>query len=147
MRCRRASFVGVWLTGALALLAGFSGCKKSGEAVACDPPVNPTCPGVSPSFANDVYPNVIRPFCAMPCHSPGGTEFSMPLLTYQQIYGQNGQEAGEILTQVFEDCLMPPSNAPAQLTDGDGDAGTGDAGDPNARQTLLDWLACGAPNN
>jgi hypothetical protein len=144
----------------LALLAGFSGCKKSGEGVACDPPVNPTCPGVSPSFANDVYPNVIRPFCAVPCHSSIGQEYSMPLTTYQQVYGQNGQEAGEIFTQVFENCLMPPSNA-AQLTAGDGDAGTGDAAagtgdaaagtgnaaDTNPRQTLLDWLTCGAPNN
>ncbi|HZL18384.1 MAG TPA: hypothetical protein VFG23_11635 [Polyangia bacterium] len=142
------------MAGALALLADSSGCKSSGEGVACDPPVNPTCPGVSPSFANDVYPNVIRPFCALPCHSSIGQEFSMPLTTYQQIYGQNGQEAGEIFTQVFEDCLMPPSNAPAQLTDGDGDAGTGDAAAgtadaaaTNPRQTLLDWLVCGALNN
>jgi hypothetical protein len=140
-RDRRARFVF-----ALAL-AGLSACKQSGQGVVCDPPVNPTCPGVAPSFANDVNPNVFKPFCAMPCHSPGGTEFSMPLLTYQQIYGQNGQEAGEIFTQVFEDCLMPPSNAPAQLTDGDGDGGLGDAEAANARQTLLDWLTCGAPNN
>jgi hypothetical protein len=142
MRCRLASFVGV-----LALLAGVSGCRKSGDGVACDPPVDPTCPGVAPSFANDVYPNVVRPFCAVPCHSSTGVEFSMPLTSYQQIYGQNGQEAGEIFTQVFENCLMPPSNAPAQLTDGDGDGGAGDAGDANARQTLLDWLVCGAPDN
>jgi hypothetical protein len=142
MRCRRASFVP-----ALALLAGFCGCKQSGAGVVCDPPVNPTCPGVAPSFANDVNPNVFKPFCASPCHSPGGQEFSMPLTSYQQIYGQNGQEAGEIFTQVFENCLMPPSNAPAQLPDGDSDGGAGDAGDANARQTLLDWLVCGAPNN
>jgi hypothetical protein len=146
MRCRRASFV------CLLALAGASGCKQSGAGVACDPPVNPTCPGVAPSFANDVYPNVVRPFCAVPCHSSTGVEFSMPLTSYQQIYGQSGQEAGEIFTQVFENCLMPPSNAPAQLTDGDGDAGAGDAGDANAgdanaRQTLLDWLVCGAPDN
>jgi hypothetical protein len=141
MRCRRLSFVF-----ALAL-DGFSGCKSSGEGVACDPPVNPTCPGIVPSFANDVYPNVIRPFCTVPCHSSTGAEFSMPLATYQQIYGQNGQEAGEIFTQVFENCLMPPSNAPAQLADGDGDAGIGDAEATNPRQTLLDWLTCGAPNN
>jgi hypothetical protein len=48
---------------------------------------------------------------------------------------------------------MPPSNA-TQVTDGDGDAGrgdaeagTGDAEATNPRQTLLDWLTCGALNN
>jgi uncharacterized membrane protein len=58
----------------------------------------------------------------------------MPLLTYQQIYGQNGMEAHEIYTQVFAYCLMPPSNAPAPLTDG-------------GRQILFNWIACGAPNS
>jgi hypothetical protein len=140
MRCRRA-----WFVLALAL-AGLSACKKSGDGVACDPPMNPTCPGVAPSFANDVYPNVFVPFCVS-CHSSIGVEFGTPLTTYEQIYGQNGQEAGEIFTQVFENCLMPPSNAPAQLTDGDGDGGMGDAEAANSRQTLLDWLTCGAPNN
>ena len=139
MWCRCASFVS-----ALALLAGVSGCKQS-PGVACDPPVNPTCPAVSPSFVNDVYPNVFVPFCTGPCHSPTGVEYGTPFTTYRQIYGQNGQEAGQILSQVFNNCYMPPSNAPAQLTDGDGDGGDGQA--TNARQTLLDWLICGAPNN
>ena len=106
--------------------------------------MNPTCPAVAPSFANEVYPNVIKPFCATPCHSPGGAESSMPFQTYQQIYGQNGQEAGAILTQVFRNCSMPPSNAP-QLPDGDGDGGAGDAEAANLRQTLLDWLICRRP--
>jgi hypothetical protein len=145
MRRRLASFAGVLAL--LASLAAETGCKKSNDGVVCDPPADPTCPSVVPSFANDVYPNVFVPFCTGPCHSPIGVESKTPLTTYQQIYGQNGQEAGEILNQVFENCLMPPSNAPAQLTDGDGDGGSPDSATGNARQTLLDWLACEAPNN
>jgi hypothetical protein len=134
MPARLVSFVCFWT-----LIASTAGCKKS-EGVACDPPVNPSCPGVSPSFANDVYPNVFVPFCVS-CHSSIGVESTTPLTNYAQIYGQMGVEAGEIFTQVFVSCQMPPSNAPAELTDDEG----GDALGP--RQTLLDWLACGAPNN
>jgi hypothetical protein len=125
------------------LIAALAGCKKT-DAVMCDPPVNPTCPGVSPSFASDVYPNVFVPFCVS-CHSATGVEPSMPLTSYQQIYGPMGAEAQRIFTQVFEDCLMPPSNAPAQFSDGDADVG--DASASAARQSLLDWLTCGAQDN
>ena|ERR1022692_1984647 len=139
MRPRRASFVCAWT-----LIAALAGCKKS-DGIVCDPPVNPTCPAAgAPSFANDVYPNVFVPFCVS-CHSSIGLESGRPLTTYSQIYGQNGVEAGAIFTQVFENCLMPPSNAPAQLTDADADGG--DGASTAARQTLLDWLVCGAPNN
>jgi hypothetical protein len=140
MRPRRASFA--W---ACTLIAAVAGCKNP-AGVACDPPVVPACPDprVAPSFVNDVYPNVFVPFCVT-CHSPTGVESRTPLTTYQQIYGENGVEAGEIFTQVFEACLMPPSNAPAQLTDTEADGGDGDA--QGARQTLLDWLSCDAPNN
>jgi hypothetical protein len=122
--------------GALLALAG---CKPS-ESVACMPPDHPTCPAVAPSFADQVYPDVFLPFCVS-CHSPTGVEPGTPLTSYQQIRGPAGVEATEIFTQVFESCLMPPSNAPAQLTDDEG----GDA--LGSRQILLDWLACGAPDN
>jgi|ERR1035438_3036763 uncharacterized membrane protein len=128
----RASFACVAV-----LIAALTSCKKP-DAVVCDPPVNPTCPGTAPSFASDVYPNVFVPFCVS-CHSSTGVESKTPLTSYQQIYVQ----AGAIITQVFENCAMPPSNEP-QLTD---DADGGDAAALGARQTLLDWLVCGAPNN
>jgi len=147
MRFRPASLVCAW-----ALIAALAGCKKA-ENVMCDPPVSPTCPAVVPSFANEVYPKVFVPYCVS-CHSSIGIESGRPLTTYQQIYGQGGSEAGEIFAQVFENCLMPPSNAPAQLTDtqsdggdGGGDVDAGDGGAGGARQALLDWLVCGAPNN
>jgi mono/diheme cytochrome c family protein len=108
------------------------GCHKT--AVYCPPPPTSGCPdGGGPSFANDVYPNVIQPVCGR-CHSPDGGEPSKPFLTYQEIYGKNGAEAAEIRNQVFDSCLMPPSNSQEMLTDA-------------GRQTLFDWLACGAPNN
>jgi hypothetical protein len=138
MRARSAALACAWT-----LIAALASCKKT-EGVMCDPPVSPTCPGVSPSFADDVYPNVFVPFCVS-CHSSLGVEPSMPLTSYQQIYGPMGAEAQRIFTQVFEDCLMPPSNAPAQFSDGDADAG--DASASAARQTLLDWLTCGAQDN
>jgi hypothetical protein len=134
MRPRPASFVCLW-----ALVAAFAGCKKP-DGVACTPPVVPPCPDptAAPSFASDVYPNVFVAYCVS-CHSATGVESNTPLTSYQQITGRVG--AQEIFSQVFEACLMPPADAPAQLTDGDG----GDA--LGARQTLLDWLACAAPDN
>jgi len=97
------------------------------------PPPEAACPdGGGPSFTGDVLP-IFKNVCAN-CHAPGETEASMPLTTYQQIYGPGGNEAREINNQVFESCLMPPSNAPVLLSD-------------DQRQTLLVWLACGALDN
>ncbi len=126
---RRSAPAGVSALALAALALTASGCKKSG--VECmPPPANPVCPdGSAPSFA-DVYQTVFRPVCDN-CHAPDGSEAVMPLTSYAQIYGTNGVEAREIFNQVFESCLMPPSNAPEPLTEGE-------------RQTLLDWFACGA---
>jgi mono/diheme cytochrome c family protein len=116
----------------LALAVAPAACQKT--AVYCPPPPTSGCPdGGSPSFANDVYPNVIVPVC-VGCHSPDGGESSKPFLSYQEIYGKNGTEAETIRTNVFYTCVMPPSGAPKTLTD-------------DQRQTLWDWLACGAPND
>lgn len=100
-------------------------------AVDCPPPPPPGCPdGGAPSFS-DVYTNVIMPLCDR-CHTPGGEEGVMPLLTYQQVYG-NGVEVSEIRNQI-ESCQMPPAGQPEVLTD-------------DERQTLLAWIACGAHND
>ena len=113
-------------------------CRKS--SVDCTPPPAVlTCPEAgSPSFAGDVLPNVFVPVCEN-CHAPGQVEASIPLTNYQQIYGSTsgssaGSEAKEIFNQVFESCLMPPSNTPVPLDD-------------DERQILLDWFACGAPDS
>jgi hypothetical protein len=116
----------------LALALAPLACHQT--AVYCPPPPTSGCPdGGGPSFAGDVYPNVIQPVC-VGCHSPDGGESSKPFLTYQQIYGKGGTEAETIRTRVFYQCSMPPSNAPEPLTDG-------------GRQTLWEWIACGAPND
>ncbi len=125
--------------GALAAAAlASSGCRSS--QVACTPPPAVlTCPEAgSPSFAGDVLPNVFIPICDN-CHAPGQVEAGIPLTNYQQIYGpttgpSQGSEAKEIFNQVFESCLMPPSDAPVPL-------------DEARRQTLLDWFACGAQDS
>lgn len=121
--------MGVLALALAALSLTASACKKSG--VECTPPpANPVCPdGGAPSFA-DVYQTVFSPVCGN-CHAPDASEAVMPLTSYAQIYGTNGTEAREIFNQVFESCLMPPSNALEPLTEGE-------------RQTLLDWFACGA---
>jgi hypothetical protein len=123
------------LAGVFALTIASFGCRKSG--VDCTPPPAVlTCPEAgAPSFAGDVFPNVFGPVCDN-CHAPGQIEASIPLTSYQQIYGPTsgasaGSEAREIFNQVFESCLMPPSDAPVPLGD-------------DQRQTLLDWFACGA---
>jgi uncharacterized membrane protein len=127
---RRPSPAAVLALALAALVLTVSGCTKSG--VQCvPPPANLVCPEAgAPSFSGDVFPNVFVPVCDN-CHAPGKTEANRPLTTYLQIYGTNGTEARSIFNQVFESCLMPPSNAPEPLTD-------------SARQTLLDWFACGA---
>jgi hypothetical protein len=100
-----------------------------------------TCPdGGGPSFEADVLPIFVA-VCDN-CHAPDAPQADRetPFLTnYQQIYGpatgpSAGQEARAINTQVFDNCAMPPSTAPVQLS-------------VDRRQTLLVWLACGAPNS
>jgi uncharacterized membrane protein len=121
----------------LALTVASLGCQKSAAGADCTPPPAVLiCPDAgSPSFAGDVLTNVFLPVCDN-CHASGQVEASMPLTNYAQIYGPRtgskaGAEAAEIFNQVFESCLMPPSNAPLPLND-------------DQRQTLLDWFSCGA---
>jgi uncharacterized membrane protein len=123
------------MVGVLALAMVSVACRKSG--VDCTaPPAVLTCPEAgSPSFADAVLPNVFVPVCDN-CHAPDQVEANIPLTNYRQIYGPTsgasaGSEAKEIFNQVFESCLMPPSNAPVPLDD-------------DQRQLLLDWFACGA---
>ena len=116
----------------LALALASFGCQKSG--VECMPPPVVACPdGGGPSFETDVLP-IFQQVCDN-CHAPDApkADRQTPYLTnYQQIYGPSaGSEAGAINIQVFDNCAMPPANAPVPLSD-------------DQRQTLLVWLACGA---
>lgn len=116
---------------ALALALASLGCRKSG--VECLSPPVVACPdGGGPSFATDVLP-IFQQVCDN-CHAPDAPkpDQQTPFLTnYQQIYGPKGSEAGAINFQVFDNCSMPPADAPVPLSD-------------DQRQTLLIWFACGA---
>lgn len=116
--------MGLWAAFVLA-----AGCSSS-PADRCPPTASdPTCPDAAPSFAAVVDPQVFQVSC-VPCHSPTGQESNIRFTSYQQI----SVWAQEIHNQVFERCAMPPPGAAQTLTD-------------VQRQTLLDWLACGAPDN
>jgi hypothetical protein len=51
-------------------------------------------------------------------------------VTYEEVYDQ--AQEGDLISWISQ-CSMPPSSYPPLTT--------------AQRQTLLDWLACGAPNN
>ena len=96
-----------------------------------------TCPdGGGPSFDTEVLPIFVQ-VCDN-CHAPNAPQGDRrtPYLTdYQQIYGTGGgSEARAINVQIFDNCAMPPANAPVPLSN-------------DQRQTLLVWLACGAPDS
>jgi hypothetical protein len=112
------------------------GCQKS-EVECVSPPVVACPDGGGPSFEGDVLP-IFKNVCDN-CHAPDapGADRETPYLTnYQQIYGPKGSEVGAISFQIFDNCSMPmpPSDAPVPLR-------------ADQRQTLLVWLACGAPNS
>jgi hypothetical protein len=119
------------------MLAPF-GCRKA-DVECVQPPAVLVCPEAgSPSFATDVFPKVFVPVCDS-CHAPGEHEVSPLLTNYREIYGPTtgpsaGSKAKTIFTRVFNDCSMPPSDAPLPL-------------DADQRQILLDWFACGAPDS
>jgi len=95
-----------------------------------------TCPdGGGPSFDTEVLPIFVH-VCDN-CHAPNAPQPDRrtPYLTdYQQIYGPGGSVASEVRSQVFDNCYMPPANAPVPLSAAD-------------RQTLHLWIACGAPDS
>jgi hypothetical protein len=117
----------------LLLLVCSAGCSGSnGEpsysgTTSC-PNIVGTCPKAvasNPSYASDVEP-ILQNNCAV-CHSPDGG-YGYDLVTYAEVYDQ----AGAMVSWISE-CSMPPSSYPPLTT--------------AQRQTLLDWLACGAPDN
>ena len=66
-------------------------------------------------------------------HQPGGTGYSNANLTsYANVF----KSRAEVLVQVYQ-CLMPNEDAsppPPELTS-------------DQRETIVSWVACGAPNN
>ena len=80
---------------------------------------------MAPSFQNDVLP-VLNTECNATCHAPGARQWE--LADWNDV-----SDWQSLIKLDLEDCAMPPV-----------DAGTY----PNAdRQLILDWIACGSPNN
>ncbi len=91
------------------------------DASACVDPV--------PSYESDIAPLLDRA-CNSTCHAPGVGPW--PLTDYSDVYAWSSAIAFDV-----SDCAMPPLDA---------GAGNGPLSDAE-RATLLDWIACGAPDN
>ena len=87
------------------------------------------CTTPTPSYANDVAPLLDRA-CNSTCHAPGVGPW--PLTNYQDVSDWSITIEADILK-----CSMPPADA---------GAGNGSLSD-SERATIVDWIACGAPNN
>jgi uncharacterized membrane protein len=112
------------LTGAL--VAACSSPNAS-TGVSCPNDRPDACPATPPSYSGQVEA-IIASRC-LPCHGPGGVEFAAkPEATYPEVKAA----AIDMYSQVL-DCVMPLADA-GQPT-------------PAERQALLEWFACGAPNN
>ena len=131
MRSTSPRAVLVALGAASLVVAAVAACSSSsaGGGVSC-PTLSTDCPSVPPDWTTDVQP-LIATYCFQ-CHGEGGIEQSQfDYTTYAGVY----KNRAEMLTQVYE-CAMPPY-----------DASPPTAAFPSAqdRQTLVAWLACGAP--
>ena len=92
------------------------------------PNVEYQCPSPAPSFSAQVQP-IIDQHCNA-CHITGGAAPDRLLTTYAEVF----KYWMPSFTAVYS-CIMPPA------------ADVVDQLSPSDRQTLLQWLACGAPNN
>jgi hypothetical protein len=114
------------VAGAAVVAGALSACSASSspDPAECTS-VAATCPSPPPSYKTDVQP-ILESHCYS-CHGPGGIEVSKVDLTSYQGVAENDLP-GEI-----SECLMPPSgNEQPTLEE---------------RTTLLDWVACGMPDN
>jgi hypothetical protein len=125
-----ASIAGVTALAGMVACSNASGNPDAGTGSSC-PNVSTSCPATPPSWKNDVQP-LIATYC-LACHGDGGIEQSQfDYTTYQGVY----KNRAAMVTQVYQ-CQMPPPDAslPAPPLTAD------------QRETIVAWLACGAPNN
>ena len=114
---------------------GNQGTQPSDSGADQDPPTACTfidassCINPTPSYTNDIAPLLDRA-CNTTCHAPGVGPW--PLTNYQDVYDWQTIIFGDIQT-----CKMPPLDA---------GAGNGNLSDLE-RAKILDWIACGTPNN
>jgi|SRR5215472_14059782 len=87
------------------------------DASACSSPI--------PSYASDVAPLIDRD-CNLTCHAPGAGPW--PLTSYEAV-----ADWAEVISIDVAGCLMPPPDAGILKH--------------NEQRTIVDWAACGAPQN
>jgi len=126
-----ASGFGLVAAAIACVCAALAGCADSpGGGDSC-PTLTSACPSPQPSWQTDVSP-FISTYC-LRCHSEGGV--APPSFNYQSYQGvfQNRSTMSTVVIQ----CSMPPADAspPAIMPS------------PAERQTIVSWIACGAPNN
>lgn len=109
---------------------GLAACNGDSGGAGC-PSLTSSCPATPPSWQNDVEP-LIDTYC-LSCHSEGGVAPpQFDYTTYDGVF----RSRSVMVTQIIQ-CQMPPSDAspPAAMPS------------PDQRQTLVSWIACGAPDN
>ncbi len=119
----------VTLSAALSIAACTSTADPSADAGAICPaglPDSSACPDSAPSYASDVRP-IIDDLC-MGCHYAGYHYSTQVLATYDNLH-----RSVSLIEKEVYGCDMPPSGEPQLTTE--------------ERQTLLEWLVCGGPNN
>jgi hypothetical protein len=90
-------------------------------------PLASSCPAEVPSYAGEIA-GIIERHCGN-CHLENNLGGPWPFTRWQDVYDWNGS-----LRVTLEQCLMPPPDTDAPLSETD-------------RVKLQSWLACGAPNN
>jgi hypothetical protein len=104
-----------------------SGASTSQLQTACIALDAGVCPTPPPSFAADIQPLLDRS-CNRTCHGAPGTGL-WPLVGYQNV-----ADWGASISYDVGGCWMPPGDAGPGVTE-------------TERQTIVDWVSCGAPNN
>jgi hypothetical protein len=125
-----------WSGIVLALAAGAfvfgssCGTKSDVDAALSCPSLSLDCSGQAPSYAGQVAP-IIQAHCAgSGCHSPSDDPNAPWAFDDEDdVAGWSFQIQGDL-----SDCLMPPHGRQPALSEAD-------------RETLNDWIACGAPDN
>jgi hypothetical protein len=112
--------------GADATPEGSAGCPFI-DASTCEVPV--------PSYSTDIAPMLDRA-CNSTCHAPGVGPW--PLTDWGNVVDWSA-----IIQNDIESCAMPPP-CPAPCAPDAAESGSLTDSD---RAMLLDWIACGAPNN
>jgi len=127
MRWRQLScLAGLVLGSSLSGLFGCGGDAVRPPALVC-PTLSSECPAVVPSYTNEVAP-ILAAHCGQ-CHTRENPSGPWPL--------EDPSDLADWATSLQADlseCLMPPPDADAPLSDAD-------------RDTLHVWLMCGAPAN